>query len=113
MATNTSKFSLVKPAGNEFLSRSDYNNNLDKIDAAMNASRPLYLSKSSVSSLPTTITNSKITATMICKPESMRLSNKQAMMGDWTVTTADGSVTIDGDIVGTTVIYLWLEEPMG
>ena len=92
MATYTSKFNLEKQAGTEYQSLTVLNNNLDKIDQEMNKSRPLLLSKSSVSSLPTTITDSRITAT--------------------TISTANGSVTISGTIKQTTSIWLWLEEPM-
>ena len=112
MATNTTKFSLKKPAGGENLSRSDYNSNLDKIDQEMNKSRPLPLSKANVSSLPTTITDSRIKSTMICPPGGMRLSQPNAQRSDWTISTAEGSVTISGTIAMTTNIYLWLEEPM-
>lgn len=112
MATYTSKFNLTKQAGGENQSLPILNQNLDKIDQEMNKSRPLPLSKSSVSSLPTTITDSRITATMICPPGGMRLSNPSAQGGDWTISTAAGSVTISGTIRGSTNIYLWLEEPM-
>ena len=112
MATYTTKFNLTKQAGNEDQSLPILNQNLDTIDEEMNKSRPLPLSKSSVSSLPTTITDSRITSTMICPPGGMRLSSPSAQGGDWTISTAAGSVTISGTIRGTTTIYLWLEEPM-
>ncbi len=112
MATYTSKFNLTKQAGSENQSLPIMNQNLDDIDAEMNKSRPLPLSKSSVSSLPTTITDSRITSTMICQPGGMRLSSPSAQGGDWTISTAAGSVTISGTICGTTNIYLWLEEQM-
>ena len=68
----------------------------------------LVLTKSSVSSIPTTISNAAITATMVCiKAE---LSNPSAQSGDWTVTTASGTVTISGTISGTTDIKLYLVE---
>ena len=112
MATYTSKFNLTKQAGSEDQSLPILNQNLDKIDQEMNKSRPLPLSKSSVSSLPTTITDSRITATMICPPGGMRLSQPNAQRSDWTISTANGSVTISGTIKQTTSIWLWLEEPM-
>ena len=112
MATYTTKFNLTKQAGSENQSLPILNENLDKIDQEMNKSRPLPLSKSSVSSLPTTITDSRITATMVCPPGGMRLSSPNAQAGDWTISTAAGSVTISGTIRGSTTIYLWLEEPM-
>ena len=112
MATYTSKFNLTKQAGDEDQSLPILNKNLDDIDTEINKSRPLPLSKSSVSSLPTTITDSRITETMICPPGGCRLSNPGAQGSSWTITTAAGSVTISGTINGTTNIYLWLEEPM-
>ena len=112
MATYTTKFNLTKQEGSEDQSLPILNQNLDDIDTEINKSRPLPLSKSSVSSLPTTITDSRITSTMVCQPGGMRLSNPGAQGGTWTVSTAAGSVTISGSIRGTTDIYLWLEEPM-
>ena len=112
MATYTSKFGLTKQEGSEDQSLPILNQNLDDIDTELNRSRTLPLSKSSVNSLPTTITDSRITATMICKPGGMRLSNEKAQGDEWTISTAAGSVTISGTIEGTTTIYLWLEEPM-
>jgi len=112
VSSSTTKFALTKQDGDENQSLPILNQNLDKIDQEMNKSRPLPLSKSSVSSLPTTITDSRITATMICPPGGCRLSNPSAQRSDWTVATAAGSVTISGTINGSTNIYLWLEEPM-
>ena len=112
MATQTSKFGLTKQEGGENQSLPILNQNLDKIDTEMNKSRPLPLSKSSVSSLPATISDSRITSTMICQPGGMRLSNPAAQRSDWTISTANGSVTISGTIKQTTTIWLWLEEPM-
>ena len=71
----------------------------------------LEVSKSSVSALPTTITAAEIKAGMKCKPHNSLLSNSTAMVGDWDITTADGSVTISGTISGTTDITLWLTTP--
>lgn len=65
--------------------------------------------KSSVSSLPTTISNSSITANMECIHSV--LSNPSAQTGDWTVTTSAGSLTISGSISGTTDIKLYLAVP--
>ena len=112
MASYTTKFNLKKPAGSENMNIADINGNMDTIDTQLNKSRPLPLSKSSVSSLPTTITDSRITSTMICPPGGMRLSSPGAQVDNWTVATSNGSVTISGTINGSTTIYLWLEEPM-
>lgn len=112
MATQTSKFNLTKQAGSEYQSLTILNENLDKIDNQLNRSRPLQLSQANVSSLPTTITDSRITATMICQPGGLRLTQPNAQRSDWTIATAAGSVTISGTIAMTTNIYLILEEPM-
>ena len=69
----------------------------------------LKVTKSSVSSLSTTISNGNITANMECIHSV--LSNPSAQTGDWTVTTSDGSVQISGSISGTTNITLYLAEP--
>lgn len=68
----------------------------------------LELSVSSVSSLPQTISNAKITSTM--KVIHSVLSNPSAQTGDWTVTTNNGSLSISGSISGTTNITLYLAE---
>ena len=69
----------------------------------------LKVSKSSVSSLPTTISNSNITADM--EVINSVLSNPSAQTGDWTVTTSAGSAVISGSISGTTNITLYLAVP--
>ena len=69
----------------------------------------LELSVSSVSSLPQTISNSKITSDM--KVIHSVLSNPSAQTGDWTVTTSAGSAQISGTISGTTNITLYLTVP--
>lgn len=78
-----------------------------KIDARSLAG-VLEITASSVSSLPQTISNSKITADM--KVIHSVLSNPSAQAGDWTVTTSAGSVQITGSISGTTDITLYLSE---
>lgn len=64
------------------------------------------VSKSSVSSLPTTISDSKILASH--EVVQAVLSNPSAQTGDWTVTTSAGSAVISGSISGTTNITLYL-----
>lgn len=73
------------------------------------AMQVLKVTKSSVSSLSTTITNSAITSDM--EVLHSVLSNPSAQTGDWTVTTSNGSLTIAGSISGTTNITLYLAEP--
>lgn len=69
-------------------------------------SRIVVVSKSGVSSLPTTISSSLIKSNMYVLQET--LSNSHAQMGIWTVTTSDGSATISGSIHGSTDITLLL-----
>ena len=69
----------------------------------------LKVTKNSVSSLSTTISNSAITSNM--EVLHTVLSNPSAQTGDWTVTTSNGSLTISGSISGTTNITLYLAEP--
>ena len=107
MATSTSYLSLSKPGDSEHWDVSKYNGNMDKIDAGVKKAVIKKVSKSSVSSLPTSISNSDITADMECVKAV--LSNPAAQRSEWTVTTAAGSVTISGTISGTTNITLYLE----
>lgn len=68
----------------------------------------LRVSKTSVSSLPVTISDSNITTDHVVL-ESV-LSNPVAQTGDWTVTTSSGSAQITGSISGTTDITLTLGQ---
>lgn len=73
--------------------------------------RDLEVTKSAVSSLPATITAAEITSDMIVKQGDISLSNGSAMVGEWTITTTSGSVTISGSISETTDITLYLSTP--
>ena len=64
------------------------------------------VSKSSVSSLPTTITDASIKSDHI-SVEAV-LSNPAAQKSNWTVTTSNGSLTIAGTISGTTDVTILL-----
>lgn len=66
----------------------------------------LPVSIASFSSLPQTVTNSKITADMVCVKTELGTPSAQA--GDWTVTTSAGSLTISGSISGSTTATLYL-----
>jgi lysophospholipase L1-like esterase len=68
----------------------------------------IILNCGAVSSLPTTVTDSRITADMVVL--QAELSNPGAQGGDWTVTATDGSLTISGTITGSTTIKLYLME---
>jgi len=58
-----------------------------------------------ISSLPITINDSNITSDMVVI-ESV-LGTPSAQTGDWTITTANGSVTISGSISGSTTLMLY------
>lgn len=68
----------------------------------------LVITSDSFSSLPQTISNEKIALAMVVV--NAVLSNPAAQTGDWTVTTASGSLTISGSISGSTSITLYLEK---
>jgi hypothetical protein len=64
------------------------------------------ITSSSFSTLSITINNSAIKSTH--HVVGSYLSNPEAQLGEWTVTTSDGSLTISGNIVATTTITLYL-----
>ena len=72
--------------------------------------RVLVVTKSAVSSLPTTITDANITSDMVVV--ECVLSEPWVQGGNWTVTTADGSATVSGsmDTSGTTDITIIFAE---
>lgn len=78
----------------------------DGVKAAINAIKTVEVTSSSFSSLPITITDSNITADHVVV--NSVLSNPSAQTGDWTVTTAAGSLTIAGSISGSTTVTLYL-----
>ena len=61
-----------------------------------------------VSTLPKTVSNAEITSNMICV--SAVIGTKSAQKSPWSVTTANGSVTIDGTINGTTTLVIYLAQ---
>lgn len=80
------------------------------IDNASIGNGVIVVSKSSVSSLSTTITDAQITSKHVVL--NSILSNPAAQTGDWTVTTSNGSLSIAGSISGTTDITLVLGYQM-
>lgn len=68
----------------------------------------LVISATAISSLPVTITDSRITAGHVVV--NTYLSDPVVQTGVWTVDTAAGSLTISGTISGSTDIALYLEE---
>lgn len=69
---------------------------------------PVLVDIASFNSLPKTVSNASITSTMVLI--HAELGTPSAMASDWTVTTANGSVTISGTIDGTTTLRLILSE---
>ena len=70
--------------------------------------KALVLDVSSFSSLPKTVTNSKITSDMVVL--KAELGTPSAQTADWTVTTSNGSLQITGTnaISGSTTLKLYL-----
>ena len=64
-----------------------------------------------VSSLPKTVSNAKITADHVVV--QAELGTPAAQTGDWTVTTSAGSVTLSGTISGSTTVTLVLGNSGG
>ena len=75
-----------------------------------NATLGMRLAIPSFSSLPVTFYDSHIHSNHYVV-ESY-LTNPAAQIGDWTITTASGSVTISGSISGTTAMSLLLTKPI-
>lgn len=74
--------------------------------------RPLEINLGTISSLPATVTDDRITADHIAKPGDCLLGTPSAQTSDWTVTTSDGSVTVSGSVSGSTTATIWLTIPL-
>lgn len=68
----------------------------------------LIVNTGTVSSLPTTITDSNITSDMVVINQYGAVGTPSMQGSDLTVTTTDGSVTISGTLSGSTNITLYL-----
>ena len=73
------------------------------------SSNIIVVSDTNISSLPHPISNSAITSDYVLLESE--ISDESVMVGDWTVSTSTGVVTIDGDIDGETNIKLVLGLP--
>ena len=88
----------------------------DKIDTwasdftYQGATLSIMLRVNAFSSLPKTITDSRITTYHYVA--KYYLTNPSAQTSDWTITTAAGSLTISGSISGSTGIHLLLVKPI-
>ena len=103
----TTNIGLVKPDGEDYGSVLDINANSDKIDAAFGRNN-VFITISNLSSLPHTVSNSKITANH--RVVNAVFTNPAAAPSDWSYTTSAGSITLSGTISGTTTVYLSLAE---
>ena len=68
----------------------------------------LVVSCGTISSLPATISNANVESDMVVLQSV--LGTPSAQTGDWTVTTASGSLTISGSISGSTTLTLYLMQ---
>ena len=76
------------------------------VSAEVDAVTCVVVTISDFSALPQVAFNENITDDMVVV--NSVLSNPSAQTGDWTATTAEGSVTITGSISGTTALTLYL-----
>ena len=91
--------------------QTDSNTNITGPSGVWKCTRNLKITFSSVSSLPQTAdTNTALFITDTMTVLNCTLSNPAAQTGDWTITTAKGSVSVSGTISGTTNIELILGE---
>ena len=103
----TTNIGLVKPDGEDYGSVLDINANSDKIDAAFGRNN-VFITISNLSSLPHTVSNSKITANH--RVVNAVFTNPAAAPSDWSYTTSAGGITLSGTISGTTTVYLCLAD---
>lgn len=68
----------------------------------------LVVTLSSIASLPQTVSDASIESDMVVA--NTVLSNPSAQTGNWTVSTSSGSLTVSGNISGTTNITLYLTK---
>lgn len=77
-------------------------------DASIAKLETLVVNCGTISSLPTTITNSNIESDMVVVNST--LGTPASQLSDWTVTTSSGSLTISGTISGSTTLTLYLTK---
>ena len=81
-----------------------------QVATAVNYAKVLPLTFPAFSSLPQTLTDSRITSTMIMV--GWYVANDSAKTSEWTVTPASGSVTVSGSINGSTTLMIILADTM-
>lgn len=88
-----------------------FNEDGENVDTLLEKNLPKVVNFGTISSLPQTITDSEITSTMELEAnKSWYASNTSAIVDEWSVTTLNGSVTVNGTISGSTTLVLWLYE---
>ena len=88
---------------------SDYQT-ASQVATAVDYAKVLPLTFPAFSSLPQTLTDSRITSTMIMV--GWYVANSSAKASEWTVTPEDGSVTVSGSISDSTTLMIILAETM-
>ena len=79
---------------------------INEVNTKVTKTEVLIINVSSFSSLPKTVSNTNIESDMVVV--NSVLSNPSAQIGDWSVTTSSGSLTISGSISGSTTATLYL-----
>lgn len=80
--------------------------NATQVASAVNEAKVLQIDVASFSSLPQTVTDSRITSDHVLV--NFVLGTPSAQAGTWTVTTSDGSVTVSGAMSNSTTLTLYL-----
>lgn len=98
---------ITAPTTNDSIVMVDRTTNEGRImDATAFARTILEVNCGTISSLPATVSNTGITSDMVVVNST--LGTPAAMTGNWTVNTSNGSVTISGNISGSTTLKLYL-----
>lgn len=88
-----------------------FNEDGDNVDTLLEKNLPVKVDFGTISSLPQTRNKTEITSTMELPPNGgWYASNTSAIVDEWSVTTSNGSVTVNGTISGSTTLVLWLYE---
>lgn len=83
--------------------------NLDeRVTTVVTDAKVLVISMNNISNLPTSVTDARIKSDMVVI--NSVLSNPSAKIGEWTVTTSNGSLTVAGSILAATNITLYLAK---
>lgn len=80
----------------------------DVVASTIESLATLVLDCGTISSLPTTVTDERITDDMVAVKSEM--GTPSAQTGDWIVTTSNGSLSISGTISGSTTLTLYLNK---